>query len=247
MSEAVARPGLFRRLTEGAGSIVLFLVGAAAFGYLTGGRGHLEFTVLPGNLWAAVTAVAGFLLILLLLSTRLIDRLPWQGVLSLPVERGYSWTRSGLSRLLIVLLSASWLWWWTAFIGMVVQAWYQADWGRLAVAVILGLVSGVPAIGILWLSLNRKPLLTLDEDGLYERRLGRLAWGEIEKIGAGRTPSGRQVFLFLNTGRGLGPARTLNLNEVGLTAGAFLARVEDVAPQVEIQQPAERGGVFGPA
>jgi hypothetical protein len=237
MSEAVARPGLIRRLTEGGGSIAVLLVGAALFGYLTSGHGRLEFTVLPGNLWATVTAVAGFLLILLLLSTRLIDRLPWQGVLPLPAERGYSWARSGLSRLLIVLFSASWLWWWTAFVGMAAQAYYQADWGRLAVVVGLGLVSGLPAVGILWLSLNRKPLLTLDEDGLYERRIGRIAWSEIEKIGVGRDLASRQVYLFLNTGRALGPARTLSLNEVGLSAARLVACIEEVAPQVVVERP----------
>ncbi|MDB5472677.1 MAG: hypothetical protein JWR84_4237 [Caulobacter sp.] len=245
MSEAVAGLGLIRRLTGGVDTIAVFLVGAAAFGYLTSGRGRLEFTVLPGNLWATVTAVAGFLLILLLLSTRLIDRLPWQGVLPLPAARGYSWTRSGLSRLLIVLFSASWLWWWTALVGMGAQAYYQGDWGRLAVVVGLGLLSGLPAVGILWLSLNRKPLLTLDEDGLFERRLGRLAWSEIEKIGVGRDPAARQVQLFLNTGPALSPARTLALNEVGLTSARFVACVEEVAPQVVIERPTPPPQPFG--
>ena len=244
MSDTAARPGFFKRLIDGAGGILFAILLFGAFGYLTSGQGRLEFMVAPGNLAATVVAVVGALLALLLLATRLLDHLPWHGVMPLPVAEGHSWTRSALSRLLIVLFSGSLLWWWTGFVGMVFQAWYQADWLRLVLAVALGLGAGVLAIGVVGLALTRRPLLWMDNDGLFERRIGRMAWSEIEKIGVGRDPSSRQVYLFLNTGRALGPARTLSLNEVGLTAEQFVACVETVAPQVTIDRPEPPARVF---
>ena len=245
MSDAAAPPGLLRRLTGGVGGILVAVLLFGGFSYLTSGHGRLEFMVAPGNLAATVIAVVGALAVLALLATRLLDHLPWHGVMPLPVADGYGWTRSALSRLLIVLFSGGLLWWWTGFVGMVVQAWYQADWGRLAVALALGLASGVLALGVVLLALGRKPLLSIDREGLFERRIGRTAWSEIEKIGVGRDPSSRQVYLFLNTGRALGPARTLQLIEVGLTAARFVACVEAVAPQVAIERPERPPRVFG--
>jgi hypothetical protein len=231
-----AQPSLASRLRDGAG--IAFIVGGGlGFFYLTSGHGRLEFSVLPGSFWAGVVAVTGFLVILLLLTTSILDRVPWHGEVRLPASDGFSWSRSALSRLLIVLFGASGLWGWTAFVGMVVQAWYQADWGRLVVAVLLGLISGALALRVVFSALSRKAMLTLDRNGLFERRLGRLAWSEIEKIGVGRDPSGRQVYLFLNAGRALCPARTLRLDEVGLTCGRFVGIVEQIAPQVVIDRP----------
>ncbi len=236
MTDAVGPTGPLKRHWHVVGT-GLFFGGLLGFGYLINGRGHLAFSVMPGKTWAAVTAVGGFLVILLLLTTTLLNRWPWHGVMPLRSEVGYRWSRSALSRLLIVLFGASGLWCWTAFVGMVVQAWYQADWGRLAVASVLGLASGPLALSVVFTALSRKPLLTLDEEGLFEPRFGRLAWSEIEKIVAGCDPAARQIYLLLNIGQALGPARTLRLDTVGLTSARFLACVEALAPQVEIERP----------
>lgn len=227
---------------------ILGLGGLAVVGagwlYLTNGQGRLEYLTMPGNLWSTVAAVACAGTGLLLLSTNLFDRLPWHGVMPAPVAKGHGWSRSVASRLLVALFGGGLIWGWTGLVGMVFQAWYQADWGRLAVVVLFAIGGAVLSLRTIWSAFSFTPQLILDADGLVEAG-DRLAWSAIEKIGAGGDPAGRQVYLFLNTGRALGPARALSLSDVGLTAGDFLATVEAVAPQVAIDRPQAPARVFG--
>lgn len=243
MGAAAGRLGGYLRNLLGLGGLVA--VGAGWI-YLTSGQGRLEYLTMPGTLWGTVAAVACAGAGLLLLSTNLFDRLPWHGVMPARVAAGHGWSRSIASRLLVVLFGGGLIWSWTGLVGMAFQAWYQTDWSRLAIVVLFAAAGAALSLRAVWSAFSFAPRLVVDAEGLVVTG-DRLAWSQIEKIGAGGDPASRQVYLFLNTGRALGPARALSFSETGLTAGGFLAAVEAVAPQVAIERAEPRRAVFGAA
>lgn len=236
---AVEKQGFIRDLP----GYALSALGLMGWFYLRNGHGRLDFAVLPGSWWAGVAAGACLVLGLVGTFTQVFERLPWQGAIRVPIVGGYGWSESVLSRLGNALVLAGVLWLWTGFFGMAVQAWYQADWGRLAVALLFFFVPG-------WLLISRflpihfRPLLVIDGEGVHTYD-DIVAWGDIEKIGAGGGRWSRDVYLYLNTGPALGPARRVSLGELGVPIEEFLAKVEELAPQVVIERPAVAARLFG--
>jgi hypothetical protein len=209
--------------------------------YLRNGHGRLDFAVLPGSGWATVAAAACLVIGVVAVFTSFFERLPWQGAIRTPIVGGYGWSESVLSRLGVALVVAGALWLCTGFFGMAVQAWYQTDWGRLAVSLLFLIVPGV--IVLMLLPIHFRPVLVVDGEGVHTYD-DVVAWGDIEKIGVGSGRWSRDVYLYLNTGPALGPARRVSLGELGVPIEEFLARVEELAPQVVIERPAPAVRLF---
>lgn len=237
---AAKKPGFFKSARPYVVAGLLFV----GWEYLRSGQGRLDFRVLPGELWATIAALACTALGLLLVLTDLLERLPWQGVVRKRIEGGYGWSETIVSRLPVPLLAFGLIWLGTGFFAMAVQAFYQSDWGRLAVCVLFIFCASWMVLPLLSSAFSARPVLVLDGEGLY-CAYGDLPWSAIEKIGAGHDPADRDVYLYLNTGSALGPAQRLSLADAGVTAGEFLARVEELSPGTVIERSEPPLRAFG--
>jgi hypothetical protein len=221
------------------GRLLLLLGGGlAGLWYLWTG-GFEGFSLFEGP-WRLIFMVWGAL-VLLALASGAYEQLGWYGPLPVAREQGYAWRRSIRSRLqnamrLIDTWPAVWL------LDILLQALARQDWGRTAVAALL---IGLLAWSI-WLSLRKAlglaPVFTIDDQGLTSADLrgGAIAWDRIDRIVLSGDLEQRRVTLMTTDGQ----AMTLELAGAGISARRFLALVEDLAPQVEIQWPAGRIAAF---
>lgn len=242
MTAAAAQPGKAGFLK----TLPRFVIPALLFvgwEYLRNGKGRLEFVVWPGD-WQGMAAASLCLgLGALLAFTDVLDRLPWQGVIRLRIKGGHGWSGPIVSRPPVLLIAGGALWLATAFVGMAFQAFYQGDWARLAVSLLFILGVGWVFLPMLLSAFSARPILVVDAEGLY-CAYGDIPWSHIEKIGAGHDPADRNVYLYLNTGAALGPARRLSVGDAGISVSEFLARVQELAPQVIVEQAEPRAALF---
>jgi len=242
-------PNPFKWLTRRADLHSWILLGVMLAGllYLRTASPELEFRFIPGGFWPILVAVGCIGLGILVIVTRLSDRLPRRGPLPVPIEGGYGWgeprSDQALMALVILLIAGGIAWFSTAFLSMAIQAAQRADWGRTLVGALIVLV---PAAGSCWIfflvAMSRGPLLAIDGEGLHTFD-EVLPWADVERIEAPADQDERHIRLHVRGDAGQSEPRVFQLDMIALPAAAFLEKVRLVAPQLEITQPDHASGV----
>lgn len=206
-------------LTQSPLSDDIFLAGANDFGF----AGHAP----------ALVAVAILVLSLMMKHAGL------RGELRLASEGGMAWRRSVQSRLeevgqncLALLLAPNLL---SAFLTL----WKAGDLARVGVSglFLFGVALAV-GIGLVQL-VSLKRLLVIDPAGIRAKGLpgGHLDWNEVDAVFLHDDDPGGVVTLRVE-GHGAGDKRfKLDLEAVGLTGRAFIKRLAEIAPQVDLRTP----------